>query len=42
MPTTLKLLGMEKRAKGVLEDYTSATAGVLVAQPTGIIRYSGI
>lgn len=42
VPTTLKLLGMEKRAKGVLEDYTSATAGVLVAQPTGIIRYSGI
>lgn len=37
-----KLLGVEKRAKGMLEDYTNATAGVIVAQPIGIVRYSGI
>lgn len=37
-----KLLGVEKKAKGMLEDYTNATAGVIVAQPVGIVRYTGI
>lgn len=37
-----KLLGVEKTAKGMLEDYTNATAGVLVAQPIGVVRYTGI
>jgi len=37
-----KLLGVEKKAKGMLEDYTNATAGVIVAQPIGIVRYTGI
>ena len=39
---TMRLLGTERRAKGIREDYTNAVAGVLVAQPTGIVRYSGI
>lgn len=37
-----RLLGVEKRAKGFIEDYSMATAGVLVAQPVGIVRYTGI
>lgn len=37
-----KLLGVEKKAKGMLEDYTNATAGIIVAQPIGIVRYTGI
>lgn len=38
----LRLVGVEKRAKVVLEDYASATAGIIVQQPIGIARYSGI
>lgn len=38
----LRLVGVEKRAKVVLEDYASATAGVIVQQPIGVVRYSGI
>lgn len=37
-----RLLGVEKKAKVFLEDYSNATAGVLVTQPIGIVRYSGI
>lgn len=37
-----RLLGVEKRAKGFLEDYSNATAGVMVKQPVGIVRYTGI
>lgn len=39
---TLRLLGVEKTAKGFEEAYSCATAGVIVAQPVGIVRYSGI
>jgi len=39
---TMRLLGTEKKPKGLLEDYTSATAGVLVSQPCGITRWYGI
>lgn len=38
----LRLVGMEKRAKVTIEDFASATAGVFVQQPIGIVRYSGI
>lgn len=37
-----RLLGVEKKAKGFLEDYSNATAGVLVKQPVGVVRYTGI
>lgn len=38
----MRLVGIEKRAKVTVEDYASATAGVLVQQPLGVVRYSGI
>ncbi len=37
-----RLLGVEKKAKVFIEDYSNATAGVLVTQPIGIVRYTGI
>lgn len=39
---TLRLLGVEKKSKGFIESYSNATAGVLLAQPIGIVRYTGI
>lgn len=38
----MRLVGIEKHAKVTIEDYASATAGVLVQQPLGVVRYSGI
>lgn len=38
----LRLIGVEKRAKVVIEDYASATAGFIIQQPVGAVRYSGI
>lgn len=38
----LRLVGMEKRAKVMVEDYACATAGIIVQQPLGFVRYSGI
>lgn len=37
-----RLIGVEKKAKVFLEDYSNATAGIMVTQPIGIVRYSGI
>lgn len=37
-----RLIGVEKKAKVFLEDYSNASAGVLVTQPIGVVRYSGI
>ena len=37
-----RLIGVEKKAKVFLEDYSNATAGVLVSQPIGIVRYTGV
>ena len=37
-----RLVGTEKKSKVFLEDYSNATAGVLVKQPIGVVRYSGI
>ena len=39
---TMRLLGTERRAKGIREDYTNATAGVLVSHGEGVVRYSNI
>lgn len=36
-----RLIGAEKKAKVFLEDYSNATAGVLVTQPIGVVRYTG-
>lgn len=38
----LRMLGMERRIKGVLEDYAAATAGAMILQPVGLVAYSGI
>lgn len=38
----IRLLGVEQHAKGFSEAYSNATAGVLVGQPLGVVRYSGI
>lgn len=38
----LRLLGVERYAKGYKEDYANATAGVMVKQPVGIVRRVGI
>lgn len=37
-----RLIGAEKRAKVFLEDYSNATAGILFAQPVGVVRYTGV
>lgn len=42
VPTTFKTLGVEQQAKGYVEDYANATAGVMVKRPYAAVRYSGI
>lgn len=42
VPTRFQTLGVEQQAKAYIEDYTNATAGVMVARPWAIIRRSGI
>lgn len=41
VPARFQALGTEKRAKGVVEDYTNALAGVMVKRPYGVVRRSG-
>ena len=41
VPAKFQALGVENRAKGYLEDYTNATAGILLKRPYGVVRYSG-
>ena len=38
----IRLLGVEQHVKGFSEAYSNATAGSLVGQPLGVVRYSGI
>lgn len=38
----LRLIGVEKKTKVMLEDYANALGGVIVQYPVGIVRYSGI
>lgn len=42
VPARFQALGTETRAKGIVEDYTNALAGVMVKRPWGVIRRSGI
>lgn len=42
VPAKLKSLGVEQRAKSYVEDYTNATAGVMLKRPYAVVRYSGI
>ena len=38
----MRLLGVQRLTKGYEEAYASATAGVLVSQPIGVVRFTGI
>lgn len=38
----LRLIGIEKHAKGTIEDYACATAGTILQYPIAVVRYSGI
>lgn len=42
VPTKFLALGVEKRSKTYLEDYSNATAGVMAKRPFAIKRYTGI
>lgn len=42
VPAKFKVLGVQKTAKGYLEDNSNATAGVMCKRPYGLVRYSGI
>lgn len=41
VPTKFMTVGVQQMAKGYLEDYANATAGVMVKRPFAIRRYSG-
>ena len=41
MQDALRLIGVEQKAKGVMESYPNATAGVFLRVPIAIVRYTG-
>ena len=41
IPTLMRMIGIKKDIKFVAEDYAFATAGVMVKQPLGVVRYIG-
>ncbi len=42
VPVRFMPLGTERRAKGIVEDFTNALAGVMAKRPWGVVRRSGI
>lgn len=42
VPAKFMALGVEKRAKTYVEDYTNATAGVMVKRPYAVFRATGV
>lgn len=42
VPARFQALGTEQKAKGYVEDYTNATAGVMWKRPFAVRRYSGL
>jgi hypothetical protein len=42
VPARFQALGVEKQAKAYVEDYTCATAGVMLKRPYAVVRYTGI
>lgn len=42
VPAKFQSLGVERQSKAYVEDYTNATAGVLLKRPYAVVRYSGI
>lgn len=41
VPTKFQVLGVQQMAKGYLEDYTNASAGVMCKRPYAVVRRSG-
>ena len=41
MQDALRLVGVEQKAKGFLESYSNATAGVMLRIPVGLVRFTG-
>lgn len=42
VPAKFMALGVEQRAKSYVEDFTNATAGVMLKRPYSVVRYTGI
>ena len=42
VPAKFQALGVERQAKAYIEDYTNATAGVLLKRPFAVVRYTGL
>ena len=42
VPVADRLIGVQPRAKGILEDHSSATAGTICVAPFCVVRYAGI
>lgn len=42
VPAKFQALGVEQQAKGFVEDYVNATAGVMLKRPFAVVRYSGV
>lgn len=42
VPAKFQTLGVEQKAKRYVEDYTNATAGILVKRPFAIVRFTNI
>lgn len=42
VPAKFQVLGVAKQVKGYIEDYSNATAGVLLKRPYAVTRYTGI
>lgn len=42
VPAKFQVLGVHQTAKAFVEDYTNATAGVMVKRPFAVVRYSGV
>jgi hypothetical protein len=42
VPAKFMALGVEQRAKSYIEDFTNATAGVMLKRPYAVCRYTGI
>lgn len=42
VPTMFKMLGSEQGVKTYVEDYTNATAGIMLKRPYAVVRYSGV
>ena len=42
VPTRFMTVGVSQQAKSYEEDYSNATAGIMLKRPYAVVRYSGI